>query len=45
MLILKKRKNLKIDLDQITGFILAFFTGFTLAFFTGNTSSLTDLGQ
>jgi len=45
MLILKKRKNLKIDLDQITGFILAFFTGFTLAFFTGNTSSLTDSGQ
>jgi len=37
MLTLKKRKNVKIGLDQITGLILAFFIG--------NTSSLTDLGQ
>jgi len=36
MLTLKKRKNDEIDLDQITGLILAFFIG--------NTSSLTDLG-
>jgi len=34
---LKKRKNVEIGLDQITGLILAFFIG--------NTSSLTDLGQ
>jgi len=37
MLTLKKRNNLEIGLDQITGLILAFFIG--------NTSSLTDLGQ
>ena len=37
MLTLKKRKNVEISLDQITGLILAFFIG--------NTSSLTDLGQ
>jgi len=37
MLTLKKRKNVEISLDQITGFILAFFIG--------NTSSLMDLGQ
>jgi len=37
MLTLKKRKNVEIGLDQITGLILAFFIG--------NTSSLTDLGQ
>jgi len=37
LLTLKKRKNVEIGLDQITGLILAFFTG--------NTSSLTDLGQ
>jgi len=36
MLILKKRKNVEIGLDQITGLILAFFIG--------NTSSLTDKG-
>jgi len=36
MLTLKKRKNVEIGLDQITGLILAFFIG--------NTSSLTDLG-
>jgi len=34
---LKKKKNVEIGLDQITGLILAFFIG--------NTSSLTDLGQ
>jgi len=37
MLTLKKRKNVEIGLDQITGLILAFLIG--------NTSSLTDLGQ
>ena len=37
MLTLKKRKNVEIGLDQITGLILAFFIG--------NTSSLTDIGQ
>jgi len=37
MLTLKKRKNVGIGLEQITGLILAFFIG--------NTSSLTDLGQ
>jgi len=37
MLTLKKRKNVEIGLDQITGLILAFFIR--------NTSSLTDLGQ
>jgi len=37
MLTLKKRKNVEIGLDQITGLILAFFIE--------NTSSLTDLGQ
>jgi len=37
MLILKKRKNVEIGPDQITGLILAFFIG--------NISSLTDLGQ
>jgi len=37
MLTLKKRKNVEIGLDQITGLILAFFIG--------NTSSLTDLRQ
>ena len=37
MLTLKKRKNVQIGLDQITGLILAFFIG--------STSSLTDLGQ
>jgi len=37
MLTLKKRKNVEIGPDQITGLILAFFIG--------NTSSLTDLGQ
>ena len=37
MLTLKKRKNVEIGLDQITGLILAFFIG--------NTSSMTDLGQ
>jgi len=37
MLTLKKRKNVEIVLDQITGLILAFFVG--------NTSSLMDLGQ
>jgi len=37
MLTLKKNKNVKIGLDQMTGLILAFFIG--------NTSSLTDLGQ
>jgi len=36
MLTLKKRKNVEIVLDQITGLILAFFIG--------NTSSLMDLG-
>jgi len=34
MLTLKKRKNVEIGLDQITGLIFAFFIG--------NTSSLTD---
>ena len=37
MLTLKKRKNVEIGLDQITGLILAFFIG--------NTSSLTELRQ
>jgi len=37
MLTLKKRENVEIGLDQITGLIMAFFIG--------NTSSLTDLGQ
>jgi hypothetical protein len=37
MLILKKRKNVEIGLDQITGLILIFFVG--------NTSSPTILGQ
>jgi len=37
MLTLKKRNNVEIGLDQITGLILAFFVG--------NTSSMTDLGQ
>ena len=37
MLTLKKRENIEIGLDQITGLILALFIG--------NTSSLTDLGQ
>ena len=37
MLTLKRRKNVEIGLDQITGLILAFFIG--------NTSSMTDLGQ
>jgi len=37
MLTLKKRKNVEIGLDQITGLILSFFIG--------NTSSLADLGQ
>ena len=37
MLTLKKRKNVGIGLDQITGLIFAFFIG--------NTSSLSDLGQ
>jgi len=37
MLTLKKRKNVEISLDQITGLILAFFIGIT--------SSLTDLAQ
>jgi len=37
MLTLKKRKNVEICLNQITGLILAFFIG--------NKSSLTDLGQ
>jgi len=37
MLTLKKRKNVEIGLDQITGLILAVFTG--------STSSLTDLEQ
>jgi len=37
MFTLKKRKNVEIGLDQITGLILAFFIR--------NTSSLTDLGQ
>ena len=37
MLTLKKRRNVEIGLDQITGLILAFFIA--------NTSSLTELGQ
>ena len=37
MLTLKKRENVEVGLDQITGLILAFFIG--------NTSSLTDLGS
>ena len=37
MLNLKKRKNVEIGLDQITGLIWVFFIG--------NTSSLMDLGQ
>ena len=37
MLTLKKNKNVKIGLDQMTGLILAFFIG--------NKSSLTDLAQ
>jgi len=37
MFTLKKKENVEIGLDQITGLILAFFIG--------NTSSLTDLGQ
>jgi len=37
MLILKKRKNVEIGLDQITGLILTSFIG--------NISSVTDLGQ
>jgi len=37
MFTMKKRENVEIGLDQITGLIMAFFIG--------NTSSLTDLGQ